>query len=137
MTFRLLVSAMLAVAGILIAPHAAFSQSPSAEQLLARVRQLERRVDELEQRLRRIESQKESQPATETRAPTGNWRDIDNWRRLKIGMTMNQVSDILGRPEKVDAGLSLIFWYWGYPSGGEVFFDNDTNKVRGWSEPSR
>jgi hypothetical protein len=36
-------------------------------------------------------------------AASTKWRDVQNWRQLRLGMTMDQVRALLGEPERVDA----------------------------------
>jgi outer membrane protein assembly factor BamE (lipoprotein component of BamABCDE complex) len=52
-------------------------------------------------------------------------------------MTQEQVRDLLGEPDKVDAGGTLTFWYFGLPVGGMVHFHSATNRLDGWTEPTR
>jgi hypothetical protein len=113
-------------------PRQALAQVPTVEQLTARVAELDRRVAELEHRLRILEG---PTARPENPAVRGNWRDIANWRKLQAGMTMDQVSDLLGPPEKVVASGPMALWYFGKGGGGNVTFMS--NKLNGWSEPSR
>ena len=94
------------------------------------MQQLEQRIVQLEARLL---------PATET-APTGivrtgHWQDKANWPKIPKGISMKEVSALLGEPEKVNSGTALVFWYWGYPGGGNVRFGTETGLVEGWTEP--
>lgn len=70
-------------------------------------------------------------------AATGNSRELANWRQLERRMTMDQVRALLGEPERVTADPFYIRWYWGDSRGGNVYFDADSRRVEGWSEPSR
>jgi SmpA / OmlA family len=87
------------------------------------VRVLERRVAILEDELR------------EETAPTPVASGTANWRKLRNGMSQEDVEQLLGSPSKVDANLYSIAWYYGYPSGGRVQFDARSRKVEGWNEP--
>jgi hypothetical protein len=72
-----------------------------------------------------------------------------NWRSIKLGMTMSQVSSILGEPKSVNAYSSFSTWYYGdYSHRGSVTFQKKVNYdknyrrsesteqfVSGWSEP--
>jgi hypothetical protein len=120
-------------------PGQARAQQAKVEELKRRVEKLEQLVGQLQRRVADLESQ--IQGRQERKQPVvakGNWREIGSWRSLRRGMTMEQVTEILGEPEKVDAGSLFIYWYWGgYPSGGSVHFNTDTNRVAGWDEPSR
>jgi cell division protein FtsB len=115
-------------------PRHAWAQVPTVEQLTAQVAHLERRVDELEKRLRALETPQITLQS-ENRVARGDWRNVANWRRLRDGMSMDQVAELLGQPDKVEAGY-VTFWYYGYPGGGHVRYSS-SKKLDGWSEPSR
>ena len=59
-----------------------------------------------------------------------------NWRKLKRGMTLNEVTELLGEPGDISVYSSGGQTWW-YPNalGGKVSITDD--KVDGWSEPSR
>ena len=64
---------------------------------------------------------------------SAKWRDVQNWRRLRRGMTMDEVRALLGEPERVQAlGGVITHWYWD--SGADVSFDA-SDKLESWSEP--
>ncbi|MBP3194010.1 outer membrane protein assembly factor BamE domain-containing protein [Natronogracilivirga saccharolytica] len=112
-------------------------QQNNNKELDSRITELEQVVASLQQRIIELETivqgqQESGQPV----AAKGNWQELRNWRQLQRGMTMQQVEELLGEPEKVNAGGTLTFWYWDYPGGPQVSFDR-SNKVYGWSEPSR
>jgi hypothetical protein len=119
-------------------PVGAFGQQDRVQDLERRVAQLERLVLQLTQRIAALESKIDGRRG---KAPSivsnGNWREKSNWRRLRRGMAMEEVAQLLGEPEKVNAGSTLTFWYWGYPSGGDVQFETSSGRVHGWSEPSQ
>lgn len=48
-------------------------------------------------------------------------------------MTKAQVKDLLGDPEKIDAGGPIESWNWGVPFGPRVTFYGE--KLYGWKEP--
>jgi hypothetical protein len=56
-------------------------------------------------------------------------RKLENWRKLKRGMTENQVRSILGEPVRIAGGV-LTFWYY---RSGEVIFQLE--KLDSWREP--
>jgi hypothetical protein len=113
----------------------ALAQQPTIEEAVRRIAALEERIAQLEQKVRQLEAlQTRQQPANQADAGAPKWKVIANWRRLKKGMCMAEVAALLGEPGKVEAG-PLTYWFWGYPSGGHVIFDGQTNKVDGWSEP--
>ncbi len=109
-----------------------------------KIRELERKIESLEnltatllQRIEALESAANGEPAQnpERIVSKGDWRELSNWRRLEVGMSMDDVRNLLGEPEKVNVGPGLIFWYWQYPGGPSVHFDANSKKADGWSEP--
>jgi len=100
--------------------------------LLRRIELLERANTDLERRVRELEAVIKSEPSQgrPIQAST-RWRDLANWRRLRLGMNMDEVRALLGEPERVDAG-PITWWRWH--NGHVNFMDG---KVRGWSEPNR
>jgi|SRR5690625_942453 len=128
---------LIFVAVLLTSPSEVEAQQSNIEELEHRVAQLEQMVSQLQQRIAELETKVQGrQDSGLPVVAKGNWREKSNWRRLRKGMTMEQVVELLGEPEKVDAGSIITFWYWGYPSGGRVQFDS-ANRLNGWSEPSR
>ncbi len=102
----------------------------AAQSIEDRVRDLERRVEQLEnQRAQSISPATTSKPRTSQ--PDG-WRQRENWRTLKRGMTGSDVRSILGEPSKVNAFGS--FTVWDYPGGGRAQLDSQ-EKLEGWGEP--
>lgn len=113
-------------------PAIAAGQDTTAASLLRRIEVLERANADLERRVRELESLMKSEPPQGQSIRTSTrWRDLANWRRLRLGMNMNEVRALLGEPKRVDAGL-ITFWRW--PDGDVQFMDGT---VRGWSEPDR
>jgi outer membrane protein assembly factor BamE (lipoprotein component of BamABCDE complex) len=115
-----------------VSPRQAWAQAPTVDQLVTRVAELERRVAELEQRLRALEVP-EVTARPENRAVRGNSEDIANWRQLRVGMTMEQVSNLLGEPDRVVV-IGLTTWH--YPNRAHVMF-NPQSRVSGWEERHR
>jgi hypothetical protein len=129
MIFR---AVMLAAFATLSVPALAEAQASATDSLLARIDLLERRTSDLEQRVRELEALIRREPSRDRQAQEApNWRDISNWRRLRQGMTPDQVRALLGEPERVDAG-AITFWHW---NGASVHFMR--GRVEGWSEPRR
>jgi hypothetical protein len=113
-------------------PAVAAGQTPSSDSLLRRIDFLDRRVADLERRVRELEAPTTVGAARDRRVSTSpKWRDLQNWRQLRHGMTMDQVRALLGEPERVDAG-SVTFWRW---ADANVYFISD--RLEGWSEPRR
>ncbi|MCK4340476.1 MAG: outer membrane protein assembly factor BamE [Phycisphaerae bacterium] len=63
----------------------------------------------------------------------GDWRDKENWRKLKRGMSKDDVRRLLGEPQKITEVTDQSWWYYGWPGGGRVEFA--PSGVIGWSEP--
>ena len=111
-------------------------QGSDPKLLSDRVAELERQVAALERRLRALEPPSQrAHDDTPGKAP-GDWKQLANWRRLRHGMTMDEVTTALGQPDRVDATTYLVIWHYGELSGGSVSFDQGS-KVSGWSEPRR
>ena len=102
----------------------------SAQSIEDRIRELERRVEQLEKQV--------AQPTSSMSAPkpvaiqSDGWRQKENWRALKRGMTEKDVRSILGEPEQVQSFRS--FSVWRYPGMSDAKFDRD-GRLDGWSEP--
>lgn len=111
-------------------PAIAAGQGKPDEALLRRIEQLERRVRELET-LIKTEQPRAAAPV----ASSGNARDLANWRRLRKGMTPDEVRSVLGEPERIDTMTYRSIWH--YADYAAVNFDGSSKKVEGWSEPSR
>ena len=117
--------ALLAALATSFVPAVALGQATSPDSLLRRIELLEERVRELEA-LVKVEPSR-AQPVPDSR----KWKDLANWRQLRLGMKPDEVRKLLGEPERVDAG-PVTWWRW--PDAHVHFMDG---KVSGWSEPSR
>ena len=116
-------------------PAPAVAQKPSVDSLLRRTDRLERITADLQERVSVLEALiVRSEPSRDLPVATSEkWRDLQNWRRLRRGMKMDQVRALLGEPRKVDTlGASTTFWHYGVI--GYVQYSS-SNKVEGWSEP--
>ena len=111
---------------LLLASNGQVFAQPSAEsrvdKLEETVRILELRVDTLEGQLRQINAAPSIPP------------DKVIWRRLKKGLSEEDVERLLGSPAKVEAFDGFTIWHYGDPNGGEVQFDAKS-RVSGWQEP--
>jgi hypothetical protein len=126
---------LAAVAAFLI-PVAAAAQEASVDSLLRRIDVLERQTIDLERRVRELEAMIMVEPSgLRPAAVSLQSRDIQNWRRLRLNMTMDQVRALLGEPERVEVPGPFTFWRWNSLGGANVSFDNRSGKVEGWSEP--
>lgn len=116
-------------------PRVAVAQNASADSLLRRIEVLERTTIDLQLRVRDLETLVKSEPARAQRAPaSSNSRDLQNWRQLRRGMTMDEVRALLGEPDRVDA-LGGITTIWNWKSGGASVRFDGSDKLDGWSEP--
>ena len=128
-TLRAALLAMLSTAAI---PTVAAGQGVPRDSLLRRIDLVERRSADLERRVRELEAMIKAEPSQERRpAASGNWRDVQNWRQLRMGMSYAEVRALLGEPKRVDAGL-VTYWHW---DNADVQFRED--RLIGWSEPRR
>ena len=123
-------AALLAALAFAIIPAVAVAQDTSTASLLRRIELLERANTDLERRVRELESIIKSGPSPSQPIPASTkWRDLANWRRLRLGMKMDEVRALLGEPEHVQAGF-ITYWYW---ANANVQFRE--GKLDGWSEP--
>lgn len=84
------------------APVQASGQQSSPDDLARRVAALERRNDDLEKRLRVLESRlNPASPAPAAEPRSGDWHSLAYWRRLKRGMSYEEVRSLLGEPDQV------------------------------------
>lgn len=71
--------------------------------------------------------------APATQAPQERRAARDGWRQLREGMTMEQVTDLLGAPESTQVFPDEELWYYPAPSNSsirsKVQFDRDSGKV--------
>jgi SmpA / OmlA family len=98
------------------------------------VERLDTRVQNLEQRF----SGESGPSAQETgKAPqpverAGAAREVglkDHWQSVKLGMTMQQIEALLGRPDRIVKLPSKNVWYYSYPdvgNGSAVFAEDGT-----------
>ena len=116
-------------------PAALEGQLQSSDSLVHRIVLLENTVAGLEQRVRELEALIKGEPSRpQSVGASTKWRDIANWRQLRLGMTTAQVRAVLGEPDRVRA-IVTIKWSWGDPESANVDFFDD--KLAGWSEPRR
>jgi transposase len=131
MTATLRIALLAALAAAFIATVAT-GQDTSTASLLRRIEILERANTDLGQRVSELESLVKSKPSKgRPIAMSARWQDLANWRQLRRGMTMDEVKELLGEPERVEAGL-VTYWRWAHAN---VYFMSD--ELAGWSEPER
>lgn len=67
------------------------------------------------------------------------WRNSDNWKKLKVGVTMNYVHKLLGEPAKSDINMESSLHYYGDINGhGELCYTPNANTedcLTSWVEP--
>jgi hypothetical protein len=111
---------------LLLAPCVVFPQSG----VDARLQKLEETSQVLERRVATLEDQLREQNAPARVAP-----DKVNWRKLRKGMSEDEVEQLLGSPSRVDVFGVIAIWHYGDASRGQVRFDADKHTVDAWSEP--
>lgn len=125
-------AALISALAIASVPVIAEGQERSAADLVRRIEQLERSNADLERRVRELEALGKTTPSKAQPGPaSGNWRDLANWRRLRKGMSVEDVRLLLGEPDRVESAV-FTYWYW---AGADVHFYDE--KLYGWSEPRR
>ena len=130
-------AALLALLVAALTPAALEGQQQSSDSLVHRIVVLENTVAGLEQRVRELEALIKGEPSRpQPVAASTNWRDIANWRQLRVGMTTAQVREVLGEPDRVRASDPFLDWTWGNPpqSASVRFYDD---KLSGWEEPRK
>jgi hypothetical protein len=107
-------------------------QVPAAENGTTADKSLERRVVDLEKRVSELETIRNGTPSKASGIPnSGNWKDLQNWRQLRTGMSYDEVRALLGEPENIEGG-QIAQWYWGGRKSRVVFM---SDKLYQWSEP--
>ena len=96
--------------------------------LKQKIAELENRIKDLETLLRIYR-----EPSGKAEDRDNGWWNGKSWRKLKEGMSQEQVKKILGDPVKAIKGQSEI-WYYPDFYRGYVSFDENGN-LRGWNEP--
>lgn len=96
---------------------------------------LKQKISELENRIKDLETMlKISREPGEKKAENGDgWWNKKTWRKLKEGMSQEQVKKILGEPVKTIKGRRVI-WYYPNFYRGFVSFDENGN-LTGWNAP--
>ena len=105
------------------------AQSSSSTDLHNKISELSGRLSQLEKRVDKLESQIRSGGTQSTK---GDSSEKNNWRKLRKGMTKNEVTAILGEPRNI-----TVYRYsevWRYQGMSKVEFDNN-GRVTSWSEP--
>jgi hypothetical protein len=93
---------------------------------------LEQRIADLKMRVATLEQLLTKSKTSEIQS-TEKWNDRTLWRKLKTGMSMNQVEALLGSPKRISGGNSAHWYYSEESLYGIVVFDD--GRVRRWEEP--
>ena len=112
---------------ILIVNNPVYAQDDEIIRLRQRISELEKRIYDLENLLKLYNEPEKIR----TEAP--GWQNKKNWRKLKDGMSKEQVQSILGEPIKTIDGVRTL-WYYPNIYCGYVSFD-EKGRVTGWDEP--
>jgi hypothetical protein len=83
---------------------------PSIEALQQQIRALQKRVDRLEAT---IQQGVPVNPAQTVQPVPGGWKKEANWNLLSKGMTTDEVSEILGEPQRRRSVNKFEFWEYG------------------------
>jgi len=120
-------SCWIALVLFVVAAPQAFAQSS----VDARVQRLEENIQVLGRRVGALEAQLREQ---KTLAPVAS--DKVPWRKLKKGMSKEEVEQLLGSPSDVSEYGSFTVWRYQSPSGGigTVRFSANS-RAEGWNEP--
>ncbi|MCH8549758.1 MAG: outer membrane protein assembly factor BamE [Balneolaceae bacterium] len=89
---------------------------------------LEERVSDLEERVAILEGTTTDAGTVENNEE--RWKDVENWRQLRQGMSQEKVEELLGRPNRISGGPVTR---WSYSTSGNVAFMN--GQVSSWNEP--
>jgi outer membrane protein assembly factor BamE (lipoprotein component of BamABCDE complex) len=96
---------------------------------------LKQKITELENRIKDLEALLKiyREPSGKGDEKDNGWWNSKSWRKLKEGMSHEQVKKILGEPVKAIKGHREI-WYYPHLYRSYVSFDEDGN-LKGWNEP--
>jgi hypothetical protein len=108
--------------------HPVFAQEANVTELHKKISSLEDRIKLLESLLKDSEQDVDEQIKDEF-----GWQNKKNWRNLAIGMTENEVQELLGDPVKSIMGVRTL-WYYPNIYCGYVSFDEKGHLI-GWNEP--
>ena len=117
--------------------NSALAQQNETEVIKAKVEKLKQKVAKLESRVAQLEkvllSNENIRSSSQRIVNSDKWNNRQNWRKLERGMSKAEVKQILGEPDRIDAG-SVTYWHYSdiFTSGDVTFMDG---KVYGWSEP--
>jgi len=131
-----LVIGILVVCGFL-PPQAVPAQDKTLEQRLSilesKTKELEKKVGELQKIINQPAQGTSQSPSLVTKE---KWKNTENWRTgLKQGMTKQQVRELMGEPNKIEAYTMLgEDWIYGFQGSGEIHF-SPKGVLENWKEP--
>jgi len=131
-------------------PRIAYADDAEIKELRNRIEYLEKKVETMNQTLIRMMAILDSSSSVSRGQASGGtgsssvsrsqqsvtpdqlkWKDKQNWRRLRSGMSKDEVTDVLGEPDNIDKFPSWEVWRYGY---AEVQFSS-AEKLDSWHEP--
>jgi hypothetical protein len=112
---------------LVILPFSPYSEETTINQLTIKIEQLENRVTLLEKYIADTNNKEMHNMNVIT-------SDKQIWRKLKKGMTQDNVRKLLGEPLTINSQVYTYWYYSNSVSHSFVIFDTD-NKVMGWNEP--
>jgi hypothetical protein len=93
--------------------HAETQQDNST--LIKRIDRLEKAVADLQKKIADLQNTKQSdQVANQNIQKQELWKIKENWRKLRIGLSMDEVRLLLGEPVKVHSISIGVYWYYAY-----------------------
>ena len=139
LSLRLACATGLGVAVLWPLSAGAADNSPSGKiaALEEAVRRLQEENRSLRQRIEEIERRTNNQQGVTNNTPSSEGKG--SWRKLRKGMTRDEVESLLGPPQRITVRTQLTFWT--YPSAssatlpGEVTFQNSDMTLNEWQEP--
>jgi len=128
----------LAVAGAMLAGVPAHADDANCLDLAAEMQKLKTQIDALQARVQALEhasdkAQTHAMPSTSDVAAeaAAQLRREDaavreGWKKVKRGLTREEVKALLGEPQKTFTLDRKLVWYYYYPAvgGGSVMFDS-------------
>ena len=95
-----------------------------------KIRELEKRIELLETRISELERVLVGELLSE--GPVGKSEEISAWRKLRRGMSREEVKRLLGEAENIS--VSAYAEIWRYERGGFAWF-NANGQLDSWDEP--
>ena len=129
-------------------PRIAYGADAEIDELRNRIEYLEKKVEAMNQTLIKMMAILDSSSSVSIGRPTVppsislptvtpdrlKWEDKQNWRKLRSGMSKDEVTDLLGEPDRIDKFPSFEVWSYGDYGSGFVHFSSQ-GKAESWSEP--